>query len=95
MMSGWLSNTAFDAKKWPSRPKAVTTSSAMYSISRGIVTLCAPRAMIPAFQGFLFGGGVNPYVSRVATYYMRDNLVPHVARLVDIYRLKRDAMLKK
>ena len=56
--------------------------------------LCAPRPMIPAFQGFLFGGGVNPYVSRVATYYMRENLVPHVARLVDIYRSKRDAMLK-
>ena len=56
--------------------------------------LCAPRQMIPAFQGFLFGGGVNPYVSRVATFYMRENLVPHVARLVDIYRLKRDAMLK-
>src|SRR6202795_956408 len=56
--------------------------------------LCAPRQMIPAFQGFLFGGGVNPYVSRVATYYMRENLVPHVARLVDVYRLKRDAMLK-
>ncbi len=56
--------------------------------------LCAPRPMIPAFQGFLFGGGVNPYVSRVATYYMRENLVPHVARLVDIYRGKRDAMLK-
>src|SRR5262249_719684 len=56
--------------------------------------LCAPRQMIPAFQGFLFGGGVNPYVSRVATFYMRDNLVPHVARLVDVYRSKRDAMLK-
>ena len=25
---------------------------------------------------------------------MRENIVPHVARLVDIYRLKRDAMLK-
>jgi 2-aminoadipate transaminase len=56
--------------------------------------LCAPRAMIPAFQGFLFGGGVNPYVSRVATYYMRENLVPHVARLVEVYHAKRDAMLK-
>src|SRR5216684_4418764 len=56
--------------------------------------LCAPRQLIPAFQGFLFGGGVNPYVSRVATFYMRDNLVPHVARLVDVYRAKRDAMLK-
>ena len=56
--------------------------------------LCAPRQMIPAFQGFLFGGGVNPYMSRVATYYMRENLVPHVARLVEIYHAKRDAMLK-
>ena len=50
--------------------------------------------MIPAFQDFLFGGCVNPYVSRVATFYMRENLVPHVARLVDVYRAKRDAMLK-
>ncbi len=56
--------------------------------------LCAPREMIPVFQGFLFGGGVNPYVSRVATFFMRENLVPHVARLVDIYHAKRDAMLK-
>src|SRR4029450_1921589 len=56
--------------------------------------LCAPKEMIPAFQGFLFGGGGNPHLSRVATAYMRDNLVPHVNRLVDIYRLKRDAMLK-
>jgi 2-aminoadipate transaminase len=56
--------------------------------------LCAPREMIPAFQGFLFGGGVNPYMSRVATYYMRDNLVPHVQRLIAVYRTKRDAMLR-
>jgi 2-aminoadipate transaminase len=56
--------------------------------------LLAPRAMIPAFQGFLFGGGVNPYVSRVATYYMRDHMAGHVARLVEVYRAKRDAMLK-
>jgi len=56
--------------------------------------LCAPREMIPVFQGFLFGGGVNPYVSRVATFFMRENLVPHVARLVDVYHAKRDAMLR-
>src|SRR6266436_990285 len=37
--------------------------------------LCAPRQMIPAFQGFLFGGGVNPYVSRVATFYKRDAML--------------------
>ena len=56
--------------------------------------LLAPKEMIPAFQGFLFGGGVNPYVSRVATYYMRDHMAGHVARLVEVYRTKRDAMLK-
>ena len=56
--------------------------------------LCAPREMIPAFQGFLFGGGVNPYMSRVATYFMREHMAGHVARLVDIYRAKRDAMLR-
>jgi 2-aminoadipate transaminase len=56
--------------------------------------LCAPKEMIPVFQGFLFGGGVSPYVSRVATFFMRENLVPHVARLVEIYHAKRDAMLE-
>jgi 2-aminoadipate transaminase len=56
--------------------------------------LCAPKAMIPAFQGFLFGGGVNPFASRVATYFLRDNLAPHVALLVNVYRAKRDAMLR-
>ena len=56
--------------------------------------LCAPREMIPAFQGFLFGGGVNPFMSRVATYYMCSDMPAHVARLIDIYRGKRDAMLR-
>lgn len=56
--------------------------------------LLSPKPMIPAFQGFLFGGGVNPYVSRVATYFMRDHMAGHVARLVGVYRAKRDAMLK-
>ncbi len=56
--------------------------------------LCAPRAMIPAFQGFLFGGGVSPFMSRVATYFLREHLESHVARLIDAYRAKRDAMLK-
>jgi 2-aminoadipate transaminase len=56
--------------------------------------LCAPREMIPVFQGFLFGGGVNPFASRVATYYLRDHLAEHVGVLVEAYRAKRDAMLK-
>ncbi len=56
--------------------------------------LLAPRDMIPAFQAFNFGGGVNPYMSRVATYYMRDHMAEHVALLVNVYREKRDAMLR-
>jgi len=56
--------------------------------------LCAPTELVPVFQSFLFGGGVNPYVSRIATYYMRDHMEAHVKVLVDVYRTKRDAMLK-
>src|SRR5207244_4100600 len=56
--------------------------------------LCAPREMIPAFQGFLFGGGVNPFMSRVATYYMRSDMPAHVARLIDVYRTKGDRLLR-
>jgi 2-aminoadipate transaminase len=56
--------------------------------------LCAPRPLIPVLQTFLYGGGVSPYMSRVATYYMREHMAEHVAVLVDVYRAKRDAMLK-
>jgi 2-aminoadipate transaminase len=56
--------------------------------------LCAPRELITAFQGFLFGGGVNPFMSRVATYYLRDNLGGHIELLISVYRTKRDAMLR-
>ncbi len=56
--------------------------------------LCAPRQMVPAFQSFLFGGGVNPFMSRVATYYLRDHMEEHVRLLIGVYRAKRDAMLR-
>jgi 2-aminoadipate transaminase len=56
--------------------------------------LVAPAPMIPAVQGFLFGGGVNPFASRVAAYYLREHMSPHVDVLIDVYRDKRDAMLK-
>src|SRR5919109_1320994 len=55
--------------------------------------LCAPKEMIAPLQSFLFGGGTNPFMSRVATYYLKDNLAPHVQRLIGVYRAKRDAML--
>jgi DNA-binding transcriptional MocR family regulator len=50
--------------------------------------------MLPAFQGFNFGGGVNPFMSRVATYFLRDHMEAHVKVLVGVYRAKRDAMLR-
>jgi 2-aminoadipate transaminase len=54
--------------------------------------LCAPREMLPYLSSFNFGGGVNPFMSRVAVYYMREHMPEHVARLVEVYRRKRDAM---
>lgn len=56
--------------------------------------LLAPRPMLPVLQGFNFGGGVAPFTSRVATYYLRDQMVDHVAMLCQVYRGKRDAMLQ-
>src|SRR5258705_7249547 len=56
--------------------------------------LCAPKEMIPAFQGFLFGGGVNPYVSRVAPTHNRDNPVPPVNPARGIFPLKSAATLQ-
>ena len=56
--------------------------------------LCAPAALIPVLQSFNYGGGVNPFMSRVATYYLRDHMEEHVKRLIEVYRTKRDAMLR-
>lgn len=56
--------------------------------------LLAPRELIPVLSSFNFGGGVAPFASRVATYYLREHLQEHVATLIDIYRAKRDAMLR-
>jgi len=56
--------------------------------------LCAPKPMVPSLQSFLFGGGTNPFMSRVATYFMRENMAAHVERLIGVYRAKRDAMLR-
>src|ERR1043166_9208371 len=78
----------------PPRTSRAGTLSKILGAGVRIGWLCAPAEMIPAFQSFLFGGGVNPYMSRVATYFMRDNLVPHVQRLIAVYRAKRDAMLR-
>ncbi|PYM65299.1 MAG: hypothetical protein DME11_10945 [Candidatus Rokuibacteriota bacterium] len=56
--------------------------------------LCAPSPMLPSFQAFNFGGGVSPFMSRVATWYLRDHMEAHVKLLRDVYRAKRDAMLR-
>src|SRR6059036_3621376 len=56
--------------------------------------LCAPSPMLPSFQAFNFGGGVSPFMSRVATWYLRDHMEAHVKLLIDVYRAKRDAMLR-
>ena len=55
--------------------------------------LIAPKSLIPILQSFNFGGGVAPFTSRVATYYMRDHMEHHIPKLIDVYRAKRDAML--
>lgn len=54
--------------------------------------LLAPPPMLPVLQSFNFGGGVAPFTSRVAAYYLRDHMADHVTTLIDVYRNKRDAM---
>lgn len=54
--------------------------------------LCAPPELVPVLQSFCFGGGVNPYMSRLAVYYLRDHLVDHVELLCNVYREKCTAM---
>jgi len=57
--------------------------------------LLAPPELIPRFSAFKTDGGTNPYMSRVATFYMREHMIPHVEELRGVYRQKRDLMLER
>ncbi len=56
--------------------------------------LVAPKSLLPTLASFNFGGGVAPFTSRVATYYMREHMLTHIPKLIEVYRGKRDAMLQ-
>ena len=53
----------------------------------------ASQEVLPWLMAFKQDWGTNPFVSRVAAYYLREHLEEHVQQLVDIYRRKRDTML--
>lgn len=53
----------------------------------------APPEFMTLLMSLKQDWGTNPFVSRVATYYLREHLEEHVRTLVGVYRAKRDAML--
>lgn len=57
--------------------------------------ILAPKGLLPKIARFKTDGGTNPYVSRVATYYLRKHMHEHVEELRGIYRQKRDLMLER
>jgi 2-aminoadipate transaminase len=57
--------------------------------------LLAPKELIPKLGTLKNDGGTNPYMSRLATFYMRDHMIEHVDELRAIYHRKRDAMLER
>ena len=57
--------------------------------------LLAPKELVPKLGTFKSDGGTNPYMSRLATFYMRDHMIAHVEELKGIYREKRDVMLER
>ncbi len=57
--------------------------------------LIAPKDLVPRLAALKSDGGTNPYMSRLATYYLRDHMHEHVDELRAIYRRKRDAMLER
>lgn len=57
--------------------------------------LLAPKELIPRVSAFKTDGGTNPYMSRVAAFYMRKHMIGHVEELRAIYRQKRDLMIER
>jgi 2-aminoadipate transaminase len=54
-----------------------------------------PTEIMPKLLGLKADGGTNPYVSRVATYYMREHMYDHIEKLKAAYRPKRDLMIER
>ena len=55
--------------------------------------VAAPPEVLARLMAFKQDWGTNPFVSRIATYYLRQHLDEHIAELIGIYRRKRDTML--
>ena len=57
--------------------------------------MLAPKPLLAKAAALKADGGTNPYMSRLATFYMRDHMVEHVEELKVIYRTKRDLMMDR
>jgi 2-aminoadipate transaminase len=57
--------------------------------------LLAPKDLIPKLIGLKLDGGTNPYMSRLATYYMREHMVEHVEVLRGVYQRKSSMMVER
>jgi 2-aminoadipate transaminase len=56
--------------------------------------LCAPREVIARLNGLKLDGGASPFVGRVAATWLRRDHDAHVPGLIDLYRGKRDALVR-
>ncbi len=56
--------------------------------------LTAPREVIARLNSLKLDGGASPFVGRVAATWLRSDHDAHVRRLVDLYRRKRDALVR-
>lgn len=56
--------------------------------------LTAPREVISRLNGMKMDGGASPFTNRLAAAYVREHHDAHVAQLIDIYRHKRDALVR-
>ncbi|MDQ3700930.1 MAG: PLP-dependent aminotransferase family protein, partial [Chloroflexota bacterium] len=56
--------------------------------------LCAPREVIARLNGLKLDGGASPFVGRVAATWLRQDHDVHVPGLIDLYRGKRDALVR-
>ncbi len=57
--------------------------------------IVTPPELVAPIVAMKSDGGTNPYMSRLATYYMRDHMVAHVDVLRGIYKQKSDLMVER
>jgi 2-aminoadipate transaminase len=78
----------------PGRVVRSATLSKILAAGLRVGYLTAPREVVGRLSSMKLDGGTSPFVNRVAAAWLEASHDEHVSELIDVYRRKRDALLR-